>query len=184
MNLLWAPWKKPLNFRASWRRAPILEHGAKLSPEQEIILGFGSVWILGWRGEWPHPPHRGTNSTLCCPLKSIQSTILSHLMAATLDCYEQSSELERKKNEKAGGENPCSKQELLRLLLPLQSSFNHPLWPLTGWEEALISMKPFLEKSEGKLLCLFSLGWKQWGLRRIQPWKGLGQWGHEGKGWY
>lgn len=106
VNLLWAPWKKPLNFRASWRRAPVLEHGARLSPEQEIILGFGSVWILGWRGEWPHPPHRGTNSTLCCPLKIIQSMILSHLMAAALDCCEQSSDkpwIREEKPKKAQG---------------------------------------------------------------------------------
>lgn len=64
------PLEHTLNFKASQRGMPILEHWARLTLQQQVILHFGSVWILGWRGKRPRPPNRRTNSTLYCPLKN------------------------------------------------------------------------------------------------------------------
>lgn len=148
------PLEKTLNFRASWRRTPVLEHGARRTPQQEIILCFGSVRILGWRGEWPYPPNRRTSSTLCCPLKFSQSMILSNLMTAALDCCEQSSDKSWIREKKR-------KKEEEKILVPSRSSSDsschcNPAWTIQcltsqGEGRPCSEWSPFLGQQQGKL---------------------------------
>lgn len=168
------PLEKTLNFKASCRKTPILEHGARLTPQQEIILCFRSVWIRGWRGEWPYPPHRRANSTLCCPLKITQSTILSNVTAAALGCCEQSSDklcIREKKRKKEEEKTPVPGRSSSDSSCHCNPALTTQCGPSQGEGRPWSGWSPYFGaragKTERKLLSSSSWRWKQRGLRGI-----------------